>query len=285
MLSKHPLQELIASTPQQRHPDHLPGTSILSVHDLTVGYESGRALDNISFELVTGERMAVVGPNGAGKSTLFKAIAGLLKPDAGKVRVFGADPGRHFCISYLPQHNHVDWNFPVTVYDVVMMARTRRIGMLRWPKGTDRAIVAHALETVGLASFAKRQISELSGGQQQRMFIARALAQEADLMLMDEPVTGLDTPSQTELFNVLDALRLQQVTVMIALHDLELAASSFDRVMLLNRRLIGIGKPEAVFTRENLNQAYGDRIRVEVNGSDIPFIDQSCCGEEDHDHA
>ncbi len=279
------LQIPIPSTPQQRHPGHLPGTSILSVHNLTVGYESGRALDNLSFELVTGERMAVVGPNGAGKSTLFKAIAGLLKPDTGKVSVFGEDPGGHFCISYLPQHNHVDWNFPVTVYDVVMMARAHKIGMLRWPKSTDRATVENALETVGLSPFAKRQISELSGGQQQRMFIARALAQEADLMLMDEPVTGLDTPSQAELFAVLDALRSQQVTVMIALHDLKLAASSFDRVMLLKRRLIGIGKPDEVFTRVNLNQAYGDRIQVEVNDSEIPFIDETCCGDEEHEHA
>lgn len=273
------------STPQQRHPGHKPGTSILSVQDLTVGYESGRALDNISFELVTGERMAVVGPNGAGKSTLFKAISGLLKPDTGRVNVFGEDPGGHFCISYLPQHNHVDWNFPVTVYDVVMMARTRKIGLLRWPAASDRATVEHALETVGLSSFAKRQISELSGGQQQRMFIARALAQEADLMLMDEPVTGLDTPSQQELFSVLDALRAQQVTVMIALHDLKLAASSFDRVMLLNRRLIGIGTPAAVFSRANLSQAYGDRINIKVNGSEIPFMDESCCGEEEDHHA
>jgi len=282
---KQTLQVPILSTPQQRHPGHRPGTSILSVRNLTVGYESGRALDNISFELVTGERMAVVGPNGAGKSTLFKAIAGLLKPDTGKVSVFGEDPGGHFCISYLPQHNHVDWNFPVTVRDVVMMGRTRKIGFLRRASGNDRAIVSNAIETVGLSDFAMRQISQLSGGQQQRMFIARALAQEADLMLMDEPVTGLDTPSQTELFAVLDALRLQQVTVMIALHDLKLAASSFDRVMLLKRRLIGIGKPDEVFTRENLNQAYGDRIQVEVNGSEIPFIDETCCGEEEHEHA
>lgn len=280
-----PLQVPISSTPQQRHPGHLPGTAILSVHNLSVGYESGHALADISFELITGERMAVVGPNGAGKSTLFKAIAGLLKPDSGKVSVFGEDPGGHFCISYLPQHNHVDWNFPVTVYDVVMMARVRKIGLLRWPKNTDRATVENALATVGLSSFAKRQISELSGGQQQRMFIARALAQEADLMLMDEPVTGLDTPSQAELFAVLDALRSQQVTVMIALHDLKLAASSFDRVMLLKRRLIGIGKPDEVFTRKNLNQAYGDRIQLEVNGREIPFIDETCCGEEEHDHA
>jgi manganese/iron transport system ATP-binding protein len=273
------------STPQQRHPEHLPGTSILSVQGLSVGYESGLALDDISFELITGERMAVVGPNGAGKSTLFKVVAGLLKPDKGKVSVFGEEPGGHMCISYLPQHNHVDWNFPVTVSEVVMMGRARRIGMLRWPGGKDREIVEKAIETVELTRFAKRQISQLSGGQQQRMFIARALAQEADLMLMDEPVTGLDTPSQEELFAVLDALRAQQVTVMIALHDLKLASASFDRVMLLNRRLIGIGEPAKVFTRENLALAYGDRLRFEVAGTEIPFMDDNCCGGEEDHHA
>jgi manganese/iron transport system ATP-binding protein len=273
------------STPQQRHPEHLPGTPILSVQGLSVGYESGRALENISFELITGERMAVVGPNGAGKSTLFKVVAGLLKAEKGEVSVFGEDPGGHMCISYLPQHNHVDWNFPITVSEVVMMGRARRIGMLRWQGGKDREIVAKAIETVGLTRFAGRQISQLSGGQQQRMFIARALAQEADLMLMDEPVTGLDTPSQEELFTVLDLLRAQQVTVMIALHDLKLASTSFDRVMLLNRRLVGIGVPSDVFTRDNLARAYGDRLHFEVEGTEIPFMDDDCCGGEEGHHA
>ncbi len=273
------------STPQQRHPEHLPGTSILSIQDLSVGYESGRALDNISFKLITGERMAVVGPNGAGKSTLFKVIAGLLKPDKGSVSVFGEDPGGHKCISYLPQHSHVDWNFPVTVSEVVMMGRARKIGLMRWPGRSDREIVEKAIETVGLTRFAKRQISQLSGGQQQRMFIARALAQEADLMLMDEPVTGLDNPSQEELFAVLDTLRAQLVTVMIALHDLKLASTSFDRVMLLNRRLVGIGKPSEVFSRENLIQAYGDRMHFEIEGTEIPFMDDNCCGDEEGHHA
>jgi len=279
------LQTLPVSTPQQRHPEHIPGTSILSVKNLSVGYDSGRALENLSFELVTGERMAVVGPNGAGKSTLFKVIAGLLKPDTGTVNVFGEDPEGHKCISYLPQRSQVDWNFPVTVSEVVMMGRTHRIGMMRWPGRRDREVVAEAIETVGLTPFSKRQINQLSGGQQQRMFIARALAQEADLMLMDEPVTGLDTPSQEELFTVLDLLRTQQVTVMISLHDLKLASTNFDRVMLLNRHLIGIGTPAEVFTQENLSHAYGDRVQFEVAGKEIPFLDDNCCGGEDENYA
>jgi len=251
------------------------------VQHLGVAYEGGTALEDVSFELITGERMAVVGPNGAGKSTLFKVIAGLIKPGTGTVSVFGAEPSGHICISYLPQHNHVDWNFPVTVSDVVMMGRIGKIGFLRWASAEDRRIVNHALHTVGLGAFAQRQISQLSGGQQQRMFIARALAQEADLMLMDEPATGLDTPSQEELFTVLDSLRGEKVTVMFALHDLKLAASNFDRVILLNHRLVGIGKPENVFTKEHLNAAYGDRIQVLEADHEIAMVDDTCCGEEE----
>jgi len=161
------------------------------------------------------------------------------------------------------------------------MGRTRKIGLFRRPTLADHQAVESALETVNLSNFARRQISQLSGGQQQRMFIARALAQEADLMLMDEPFTGLDTPSQEELFTVLEGLKTQQVTVMIALHDLNLAASSFDRVLLLNRRLIGMGKPSAVFTRDHLRQAYGDRAQAAVADLVIPFMDESCCGEEE----
>lgn len=262
-----------------RHPGHRPGEPILRVENLSVTYEGGIALENVSFELQSGERLAVVGPNGAGKSTLFKVIAGLIKPNSGKVSVFGEAPSGHICISYLPQHNHVDWNFPVTVHDVVMMGRTGKIGLLRWATDSDREIARNALRTVGLSDFAKRQISQLSGGQQQRMFIARALAQEADLMLMDEPVTGLDTPSQEELFNVLDSLKQEQVTVMFALHDLKLAATSFDRVILLNHRLIGIGKPSVVLTKERLNDAYGDKIQLLATDQGVAVVDDTCCGE------
>ncbi len=277
-MNSSPQSTPVSTTPRS-HPGHVPGETILRVQQLGVAYESGTALENVSFEIITGERMAVVGPNGAGKSTLFKVIAGLMKPDTGKVSVFGAEPSGHICISYLPQHNHVDWNFPVTVSDVVMMGRARKIGFFRWPAASDREIISRALRTVGLSEFARRQISQLSGGQQQRMFIARALAQEADLMLMDEPVTGLDTPSQEELFTVLDSLKKEKVTVMFALHDLKLAASRFDRVMLLNHRLVGIGKPQEVFTREHLGSAYGDRIQVLENGHNISMIDDACCGE------
>ncbi|MBP9041658.1 MAG: metal ABC transporter ATP-binding protein [Anaerolineaceae bacterium] len=264
---------------------HIPGTAILKVTNLTVRYESGTALEQISFELNTGERMAVVGPNGAGKSTLFKIIAGVMKSEGSSVKVFGAEPRGHICIAYLPQRSQVDWNFPVSVSDVVMMGRTRRVGYLRWPSNADREIVKNALETVGMQDLAARQINQLSGGQQQRMFIARALAQEAELMLMDEPFTGLDAPSQDELFSVLDTLRSRKVTVMVALHDLKLAAERFDRVMLLNHRLVGLGTPAEVFREETLNQAYGDHIQVLVHEQQVSIIDDTCCGEDGHSHA
>jgi len=269
-----------AGVTPRHHPGHIPGEPILRVQHLNLTYEGGVALQDVTFELTSGERMAVVGPNGAGKSTLFKIIAGLLKPDSGMVSVFGAAPSGHICISYLPQHSHVDWNFPVTVSDVVMMGRTRKIGFLRWPSASDREFVSLALRTVGLNELSQRQISQLSGGQQQRMFIARALAQEADLMLLDEPVTGLDTPSQEELFTVLESLKKEKVTVMFALHDLKLAARRFDRVMLLNHRLVGIGKPVEVFTREHLSKAYGEHIQVLENGHGLSMVDDTCCGEE-----
>ena len=270
--------------PSWRHVHH-PGAPILSIKGLSVRYEAGHALEDITLKVIAGERMAVVGPNGAGKSTLFKAIAGLLRPDKGSVNVFGAEPSAHICIAYLPQRNQVDWNFPVTVADVVMMGRTRKIGFLHWPAKGDHEIVKRSLETVGLTAFSQHQISQLSGGQQQRMFIARALAQEADLLLMDEPVTGLDTPSQEELFTVLDSLKKNGVTVLLALHDLKLAATSFDRVLLLNHRLISLGEPASALNEENLKRAYGDRIQVLTHEQDISVLDDSCCGEEEHNHA
>ena len=267
------------------HAAHLPGTSILSASNLTATYDSGLALDNLSFELIKGERMAVVGPNGAGKSTLFKLIAGVLKPNSGSLKVYGAEPRGHICIAYLPQRSQVDWSFPVTVSDVVMMGRTGKLGFLRWPARHDRDLVSQAINTVGLDAFAHRQISQLSGGQQQRMFIARALAQEAELMLLDEPTSGLDSPSQDELFTVLDSLKQKKVTVLMALHDLKLASEKFDRVMLLNHRIIGLGKPADVFKENILHQAYGDKIQILNSAQGVAAFEDSCCGEEEHTHA
>jgi ABC-type Mn2+/Zn2+ transport system ATPase subunit len=267
-------------------PPHLENAPALHVENLTVRYESGVVLDDISFSIHRGERVAVVGPNGAGKSTLFKAIVGVLKPTRGEVRIHGYDPVGHICIAYVPQRNQVDWSFPVSVADVVMMGRIGKLGFFRQPGKYDWNYVHEALNIVNLGDMADRQISQLSGGQQQRMFIARALVQEAELMLMDEPLTGLDVNSQEDIFKVLEQLRQRGVSVMVALHDLKLAAEQFDRVMLLNKRLIGFGKPEEVFESSRLLQAYEGRLRVISTDTGDIRLGDTCCGDgDDHDHA
>jgi manganese/iron transport system ATP-binding protein len=258
---------------------HQPGTPILEALSLSVNYQNGLALDDLTFRLNTGEQVAVVGPNGAGKSTLFKVIAGVLSPTRGEVKVSGSGPGKHICIAYMPQRNQVDWSFPVNVTDVVMMGRIGKLGMFHWPGRKDWSFVQHCLEDVGLGDLAKRQIGELSGGQQQRMFIARALAQEAELMLMDEPLTGLDIQSQETIFKIMEDLRQRGVTIMISTHDLDQAAGKFDRVMLLNHRLIGFGSPEQVFTPERLRAAYGGHLRMVQIGDETLVVADTCCDE------
>jgi manganese/iron transport system ATP-binding protein len=231
------------------------------------------------------ERLAVVGPNGAGKTTLFKIIAGVLKPTQGLVQIYGFEPKGHICIAYVPQRNLVDWSFPVDVADVVMMGRIGKLGPLRWPSPKDWEIVHHSLDLVEMRGFAKRQINELSGGQQQRIFIAQALAQEAELILMDEPLTGLDLSTQQEIFRILDMLKQKGVTVMIAMHDLKMASERFDRVLLLNRQLIGIGLAQEVFVPKRLALAYGSHLRMLTTKEGMLVIEDTCCEEGDHIHA
>jgi manganese/iron transport system ATP-binding protein len=266
------------------HTHHQANQPILDVQNLTVRYNGHGALDDITFHLHEGERVAVVGPNGAGKSTLFKVVSGVMSPTSGEVNIFGSKPRGHVCIAYIPQRSQVDWNFPVSVADVVMMGRSAKLGPLNWPHKKDWEFVHHALETVELTNLASRQIGQLSGGQQQRMFIARALAQEAELMLMDEPLTGLDAPSQEGILSLLDRLKKENVTVMVATHDLEQAASHFDRIMLLNHKLIAFDEPNKVLHTENLVKAYGGRLHSIDNGSVLTVDD--CCddGEDDHSH-
>ncbi len=256
------------------HTHHQPNKPILDVQHINVRYNGTAALGDITFHLHAGERVAVVGPNGAGKSTLFKVVAGVLQPNTGEVNIFGSRPRGHICIAYIPQRSQVDWNFPVSVADVVMMGRSAKLGPLNWPHKKDWEYVQQALETVELSDLASRQIGQLSGGQQQRMFIARALAQEAELMLMDEPLTGLDTPSQEGLLNLLDTLRDQHVTVMVATHDLEQAARHFDRIMLLNHRIIAFDAPQEVLHTDKLLEAYGGRLKVNSQGN---MLVDDCC--------
>jgi ABC-type Mn2+/Zn2+ transport system ATPase subunit len=278
---------------RRRSQAHAPGDGALVVEDLWVAYEGGRAgraeagrpddpgayaLEAISFRAAAGDQVAVVGPNGAGKSTLLKVIAGALKPSRGAAWVHGHEPGRHSCTAYVPQRNHVDWTFPVSVADVVMMGRVGRIGLLRWPGRRDWAAVREALERVGLATLARVPIGELSGGQQQRAFIGRALAQGADILLLDEPFSSLDAPSLKASLAILEGLRLDGVTVLLSTHDLNLAAGRFDSVLLLNRRLVAAGPAPAVLTAGHLVEAYRGHSHVLADGDGMIVAD-SCCDD------
>ncbi len=259
---------------------------ILDVKNITVRFNGAAALDDVSFTLNATERIAVVGPNGAGKSTLFNVIAGVLKPNRGKVNIYGSHPTGHICIGYVPQRNQVDWRFPVTVADVVMMGRVGKLGLLRYPGKRDWALVHECLQLVEMDGFARRQIGELSGGQQQRVFIARALAQEAELVLMDEPFTGLDMQSQRAILSIFDTLQARGVTLLVSLHDLNLAAEHFSRIMLLNHQLYGFGSAAEVLSPERLNAAYQGHMRLIETPEGTLTINDTCCGhgEDAHQH-
>ncbi len=264
---------------RKKHSPHDPGAAGLELEAVDVRYGAVRVLEQITLRVEAGERMAVIGPNGAGKSSLFRACAGLLTPATGHIRIGGSQPGLHTCIAYLAQRSEVDWQFPVTVADAVLMGRIGRRGFFHRLNREDRSIAADCLDTVGMADLSRRQIGELSGGQQQRMFIARALAQEAGIMLMDEPFAALDAPAREDIFGILDQLRDKGVAVLVALHDLRLAAERFDRVLLLNRKIIAVGKAPAVLTPEALGEAYGGRLHlVHTADGHLVFADTCCEG-------
>ncbi|MCE5243655.1 MAG: metal ABC transporter ATP-binding protein [Syntrophobacteraceae bacterium] len=233
----------------------------LLVENATVAYGSRKALCGVTFSAPFGTRVAFIGPNGAGKSTLFKALVGLLPLTGGKILIHGSSPGHHKdCVAYVPQREDVDWSFPVTVTDVVMMGRYGRLGWLRRPRREDREAVARSLEQLGIANLASVPIGNLSGGQQQRVFLARALVQEPHILIMDEPFTGVDVSTQEATLWLFDRLRELHVTVLISTHDLQLAATRFDQVILLNGSLIACGPPEKVLTPENLMEAFGGQV-------------------------
>jgi ABC-type Mn2+/Zn2+ transport system ATPase subunit len=266
------------------HPrEHLGEAGAIQLRGLEVQYDHYVALYDVDMDIEAGERIAVVGPNGAGKSTLLKAIAGVSRPSAGEVRIFGHQPGGHVCIAYVPQRSQVDWRFPVTVREVVMMGRIRQIGLFRWPRARDWAFVDEAMQRVDITNLGSRHIADLSGGQQQRVFLAQALAQEAEIILLDEPLTGLDTPTQEAIFGLLDQLKKAGVTILVATHDLSQAAGFFDRVVLVNRKLISFGPPDQALSREYLLQAYGGQIH-EIDGEEgmVVLADDCCGGDEEH---
>jgi len=251
----------------------------LKVDKISVAYNGAPVLREVSFEVPQGTRVAVVGPNGAGKSTLFKALVGLLPLRQGRVLIHGLPLGNHLdCVAYVPQREEVDWKFPVTVSDVVMMGRYGTLGWLKRPGKHDCVIVARSLEQMGVADLARDPIGDLSGGQQQRVFLARALAQEPHILLMDEPFTGVDASTQEATLLLLDQLKAQQVTLMVSTHDLNLASERFDRVLLLNRRVIAYDAAAHVFTPDAVAKAFGTHTLV-MEGK--PVVVDDCCPPED----
>ena len=235
----------------------------LEIHDLTAGYYKKPVLWGIDLKVPKGKLVGVVGPNGAGKSTLIKAIMGLVPPSSGWVKIFGKTYNENRRrVGYVPQRESVDWDFPVTVMDVVMMGRYGHVGWFKRPKKADRDIARDCLDKVKMLPFAKRQISNLSGGQQQRVFLARALAQDADLYLMDEPFAGVDAATETAIIALLHELREKGKTLLVVHHDLPTARNYFDQLLLLNMRVVAYGETEKVFTYELLQKTYGGRLTI-----------------------
>ena len=232
----------------------------VEVTDLTVAYADRPVLWDVDLEVPAGVLMAVVGPNGAGKTTLIRAILGMVKPAAGRALVYGHPYARERRrVGYVPQRGSVDWDFPTSVLDVVLMGRYGRLGWLRRPGTEDRAAARRALAEVGMEELESRQISQLSGGQQQRVFLARALVQDADVYFMDEPFQGVDATTERAIVQLLRELRERGKTVVAVHHDLQTVPEYFDQVTLLNVRRVASGPVDDVFTEENLRRTYGGR--------------------------
>jgi manganese/zinc/iron transport system ATP- binding protein len=233
----------------------------VQVTDLTVAYQEKPVLWDVDLDVPQGVLMAIVGPNGAGKTTLLKAILGLLEPAAGQVSIFGKPykEQRHL-VGYVPQRGSVDWDFPTSVLDVVMMGKYGSLGWIRRPGAHERKAALEALAKGGMADYANRQISQLSGGQQQRTFLARALVQDAQIYFMDEPFQGVDATTERAIVDLLKELRAQGRTVVAVHHDLQTVPEYFDWVLLLNVRRIASGPVSEIFTEENLRSAYGGRV-------------------------
>lgn len=242
----------------------------LLAEQLSAGYPGNRyALSDISLSIGGGERVAVIGPNGAGKSTLFKAIVGLLQFTHGHISIHGVDCySSHIYVGYVPQQSEIDWKFPASVFDVVMMGRSRHIGWFRRPGKRDRAIVNGTLDHLSLSDLANRQISELSGGQRRRVFIARALAQDARVLLLDEPFAGVDQTAEKEIIDTLHTLTNQGITILLSTHHMHNDALQFDKVLILRQTILAYGAPNEVLTAQNLRAAYGASAPALHHGAD-----------------
>jgi len=235
----------------------------LSIHDMTVAYHRKPVLWDIDFDAPEANIIGIIGPNGAGKSTLLKAVLDLVPRASGRVLIYGKPyRQRRQRVAYVPQRESVDWDFPVNALDVVVMGRYGKIGWCLPVTRAHRAAAMEALDQVGMADYARRQISQLSGGQQQRVFLARALVQDADIYFMDEPFSGVDAATETAIVELLRRLRERKKTVLVVHHDLETVAHYFDHVVLLNMRIVAAGPTAEIFTRENLHKTYGGRLTL-----------------------
>jgi ABC-type Mn2+/Zn2+ transport system ATPase subunit len=253
------------------HSDHHHGQPLIRFDHATFRYPHGTALEDITFEIDDGEFVGIIGPNGSGKTTLLRAILGLMPPSSGSLQIFDCACQELQCyhrarIGYLPQKERVDPDFPITVEETVMMGRSGVIGLFRRPGKADREIVRHALEDVGMADCSRRALGALSGGQQQRVFIARALAQHPQVLLLDEPTTGIDTPTQHTILDLIRHLhRDLHLTVLLVSHDINLIAPLADRLALLKTRLYALGPAKEVLREEILAQVYGpEAVRTEA---------------------
>jgi len=258
-----PITQGLTTYGREHHADAVPGEPALEVEGLTFTYPGAPrpALDDIALSVRPGEKVALVGPNGAGKSTLIKLVAGLERTQQGEIRIYGLHRGAcYHRVAYVPQRGSVDWGFPVTVRQVVMMGRYADLGWLKRPRPRDHEAVERALAEMNLADLANRQIGELSGGQQQRVMLARTLAQEADLLLLDEPLNNLDIPTQEMIFHVIEHLTAHGKAVIVSTHDLGLLPVHFSRAVFLDRRIVRDGPVDDVLTPETIAQAYGFRL-------------------------
>ncbi len=235
--------------------------SPLAVAGLTVAYQRRPVLWDLTWSAPEGGRTAIIGPNGAGKTTFLKAALGLIPRLSGDIAVYGRPlrESRHL-IAYVPQRSAVDWEFPATALDVVTMGLYRDVGWLRWPGRRHRDTARRMLDIVDMAGFADRQIGQLSGGQQQRVFLARALAQDARVLVMDEPFAGVDAATERAIAKVLESLQADGCSILCVHHDLETVAAYFDHVLMLNGRKIAAGPVTEAFTAENLQRTYGGRL-------------------------
>ncbi|OIR62074.1 manganese ABC transporter ATP-binding protein [Bacillus sp. FMQ74] len=233
----------------------------VELDNVTVAYHKRPVLQDISLQVPEGKLIGIIGPNGAGKSTLIKTILGLVPRASGDISIYGKDyKDQRTRIGYVPQRGSVDWDFPTSALDVVLMGRYGRIGLLKRPKKADVEMAKAALAKVGMLDYANRQISQLSGGQQQRVFLARALCQNADIYFMDEPFAGVDAATERAIMTLLAELKEKGKTVLVVHHDLQTAEDYFDWILLLHLRKIAFGPAENVFTIENLQKTYGGRL-------------------------